>query len=151
MSGYAKIDFDVIAPLMPFDKTASQVSARGESFEYTLPETVLHSETPIETRQATHREKYDPLFVDLTGVKGGRLTVIGIAASSMPDKRQWVVRCQCGDYEVRRAKIIKGWLTDDFNGHAMCHECGYTQKLLRGQHNEKKAAAAAQAIQEMAR
>lgn len=151
MSGFSRVDFDTVAPLMPFDKTAGQVAARGESFEYTPPETVVHSETPIETRQATHREKLDPLFVDLTGVKGGRLTVIGIAATSPVDKRRWVVRCKCGDYEVRRAKIIKQWLTEEFNGHAMCHECGYTQKLLRGQHNAKKAAAAEQAIQELAR
>lgn len=151
MTKFARVDFDTVAPLMPFDKTASQVSARGEIFEYTPPETVLHSDTPIETRQATHREKLDPLFVDMTGIKGGRLTVIGIAASSLPDKRRWVVRCQCGDYEVRRAKIIKSWLAEEFNGYAMCHECGYTQKLLRGQHNEKKAAAAEQAIQEAAK
>lgn len=59
-------------------------------------------------------------------------------AASLPDKRRWVVRCQCGGYEVR-----DGW--------ALCHECGYTQKLLRGQHNAKKAAAAEQAIQEAAK
>lgn len=145
------VDFDTVAPLMPFDKTASQVAGKGEHFEYSPPQDVVRSETPIETRRATPREKLDPGYVDLTGVKVGRLSVIGIAAASSQEKRRWVVRCQCGDYEIRRSKVIRRWMEGENVGGAMCHECGYTQKLLRGEHNEKKAAAAAEAIQSMNR
>lgn len=148
---YRQVDFDAVAPLMPFDKTASMVTGRGESFEYSPPKDVVHSETPIATRRATPREKLDPEYVDLTGIRAGRLIVMGIDASSPQEKRRWVVRCQCGDYEIRRAKVIKRWLEGENVSSAMCHECGYTQKLLRGEYNPKKAAAAAEAIQEMAR
>jgi hypothetical protein len=151
MTRFARVDFDTVAPLMPFDKMASQVTGRGEHFEWTAPEHVMHSETPIETRQAAYREKNDPRYVELTGSTFGRLKVIGISASSDHDKRRWVVRCQCGDYEIRKARYIKQCLSGEQEGPAMCMECGYTQRLQRGIHNPKKAAAAAEAIQEAAR
>lgn len=148
---YSTVDFDTVAPLSPYDKTASMVAGRGVSFDWSPPPDIVHSETPIETRRSTHLENCNPTFVDLTGIKAGRLTVIGIAAGRDQEKHRWVVRCQCGDYELRRAKIIKQWAADGCTAGVMCHECSYTQKLLRGEHNPKKAAAAAQAIQSMNR
>jgi hypothetical protein len=135
---------------MPFDKTASMVTSRGEHFEWAPPQNVIHSETPIRLRPATPREVLDPGYVDLTGTKVGRLSVMGIAAFSGQEKRRWVVRCQCGDYEIRRAKFIKACLRGDQRDKATCFECGYTRKLQQGYHNPKKAAAAEEAIQELA-
>ena len=42
-------------------------------------------------------------FVDLSGRKVGRLTVLGLHAK-LPGA--WVVRCSCGDFETRKAKAI---------------------------------------------
>lgn len=42
--------------------------------------------------------------LNLVGCKVGRLTVIGMARES---KGRWVVRCACGDYEIRTAKAIR--------------------------------------------
>jgi hypothetical protein len=41
---------------------------------------------------------------NLSGIKIGRMTVMGLAKDM---KSRWVVRCACGDYEVRLAKSIK--------------------------------------------
>lgn len=147
MSRLARIDFDTVAPLMPFDKTASQVAGRGVHFEWEPNREQVHSDLPIKTRQATPRELKDPNYRDLTGAKIGRLRVMGIASFSSQEKRRWVVRCQCGDYEIRRAKFIKACLSGENTDEAMCMSCGYTRKLQQGYHNPKKAAAAAEAIQ----
>jgi hypothetical protein len=147
MTRLARIDFDAVAPLMPFDKTAAQVASKGEHFHWEPTGDQLHSELPIRTRQATPREISDPGYVDLTGAQIGRLRVAGIASFSSLEKRRWVVRCQCGDYEIRRAKFIKRCLSGENPVEPMCMECGYTRKLQQGFHNEKKAAAAAEAIQ----
>lgn len=155
MKGYAKVDFDTIAPLMPFDKTASQVSARGESFEWKPSGCNIHSSDPIEHRQPSRDEMAKPEFVNLTGARTGRLTVLGVAAE-MPSNgngQKWVVRCVCGAYETRKAKSIKKFLAGEWTGDRppMCGWCENTNRLRDGRHNKRKAAAAAQAIQELAR
>nr|CAC9204713.1 Uncharacterised protein [Escherichia coli] len=48
----------------------------------------------------------DPSFVDLTGRKKGRFTVIGLMKEKK--KGRWLVRCVCGTYTTRSAKSIKG-------------------------------------------
>ena len=61
---------------------------------------------------------------DLTGIKKGRLTVIGLSASFSKDNGRgyrWVVRCSCGRYEIRTARtIMKGNQLD------MCNVCKST-------------------------
>ncbi len=154
MTKFARVDFDTIAPLMPFDKTASQVSARGVSFEWQPEPHVTHRGDPIPYRAPTADDLAKPEYRNLTGAKIGRLTVLGVSAEPQSSNGQrWVVRCVCGSYELRRAKAIKkaldgGWTGDD---PPMCDCCMYTQKLRAGRFNAKKAAAAEQAIQEMSR
>lgn len=68
---------------------------------------------------------------DLTGFKLGRLTVLGLADSDKLDlsrksgipSGRWVVRCQCGNYELfRRSTINRGNIK-------MCSECEYKRKM----------------------
>jgi len=65
---------------------------------------------------------------DFTGAKPGRLTVIGYRGRGKQEFGTWVVRCACGNYELRKTKTIKkgldGRLPDD-----CCAECDYTKKL----------------------
>lgn len=145
--------FDIIAPLMPFDKTASMVAGKGEHFEWE-PENrdKIHSRDPIATRLPEAKERNQPGFLDLKGIKIGRFTVIGIAADLKTCNGQnWVLRCVCGSYETRKAKYIKSCAAGDQNHEPMCDWCRKTNRLRMGLHDPKKAAAAAEAIQSMNR
>lgn len=148
------VDFDTIAPLMPFDRTASQVAGKGEHFHWepSQPHKV-HSSSPLVLRRPTDHELAQAHYVDLTGTKMGRLTILGVAADSTSAGQSWVARCVCGSYETRKARAVKKWLAGEWNGdhEPMCDSCGYTRRLQMGKHNPKKAAAAAAAIMEAAR
>lgn len=152
---YRQVDFDAVAPLMPFDKTASMVTGRGEHFEWEpAANGKVHSADPISLRNPTPQELGNAAFKDLRGAKFGRLTVQGIAAEIVSTNgTNWVVRCVCGAYEIRKAKYIKACVAGDNPGEhePMCDSCGYTRRLQMGRHNPKKAHAAAQAIQEAVR
>ncbi len=152
---YRSVGFDTVAPLMPFDKTASVVAGRGEHFEWAPPENSNHSADMIPFRGPNREELIKPGFFDLTGKRLGRLLVMGIAAAipSNGNGQRWVVRCRCGAYETRKAKYIKACAAGDNPGQhePMCDWCDNNRRLQRGYHNPKKAAAAAQAIQEAAR
>lgn len=151
---YRSVDFDTVAPLMPFDKTASMVAGKGESFEWNPGNRQkVHSRDPLATRLPTERERALPGFQDLTGKRFGRFTVQGIAAEIITTNGQnWVVRCVCGSFETRKAKSIKSSLSGScVDPEPMCESCNYTRKLQQGYHNPKKAAAAAEAIQSMKR
>jgi hypothetical protein len=69
---------------------------------------------------------------DLTGKKVGRFVVIGYALFKYRAKRKdggcgrWVVKCQCGRYQMLSAKAIKK--THEFMA---CVECNKTHKLRR--------------------
>lgn len=153
MTGYARVDFDTVAPLMPFDKTASQVSARGEHFDWKAPDDVLHTSDPIPTRGPNREELSNPQFVDLSGKRIGRFTVVGIAEVITTNGQNWTVRCVCGSYETKKAKTLKAWISGDVKGshEPMCGWCSNNQRLLRGQYDARKAAAAVQAIREMSK
>lgn len=155
MTKFARVDFDAVAPLMPFDTTAGRVAARGESFEWQPTNNHIHSADPIAHRQPIREELANPEFINLTGTRTGRLTVLGVAAE-MPSNgngQRWVVRCVCGAYETRKAKSIKKFLAGEWEAdhEPMCGWCCNNRRLQRGGFDKRKAAAAAQAIQEMAR
>ncbi len=81
----------------PVDKTAALVVQRGERFDSNKKLGGLHWKTQPPIKTGVWVE------VDLTGRECGRLQVIGLHADM---KKRWVVRCACGDYEVRSAKAI---------------------------------------------
>lgn len=49
------------------------------------------------------RHTKNPPAGDLTGKVFGSLTVVGLSATA---KKKWVVRCECGGYELRNAKSL---------------------------------------------
>ncbi|MGO7044368.1 hypothetical protein ACCT07_02855 [Rhizobium johnstonii] len=150
MARLAKIDFDSVAPLYPSDKVAGRVASRGEHFEWTPNQaTKIHSADPLAVRRPTENELSRPDYVDLTGSRLGRLMVMGVAAEITGNGQKWVVRCVCGSYETRKARYIKACVAGNNPGSSepMCDACSYTRRLQRGYHNPKKAAAAAEAIQ----
>ncbi|QJS27452.1 hypothetical protein [Rhizobium ruizarguesonis] len=151
MTRLARVDMDAVAPLYPSDKVAGRVAARGEHFEWEPARSgKVHSDLPLAHRAPTERELADPTYVDLSGATIGRLKVIGVAADvTSRGNQNWVVRCVCGAYETRKGRYIKACAAGNNPGSSepMCDACGYTRKLQLGYHNPKKAAAAAEAIQ----
>lgn len=66
---------------------------------------------------------------NLTGLKVGKLTVVGLAAKTTSDGAAWVVRCVCGYYETRKTKTLR---KDGYAAEAMCDECSYVRRLKAG-------------------
>ena len=70
-----------------------------------------------------------PTCPNLVGLKVGKLTVIGMAAKRTSDGAAWVVRCVCGYYETRKARVLR---RPDYAADAMCDECRYLVELKAG-------------------
>ena len=71
-----------------------------------------------------------PAIYDLTGKKFGRLTVIGFKLGPTPNQKGgWVVRCDCGLFQIRRSKCLR---TPSGDGSWMCDQCDYVHELGRG-------------------
>lgn len=153
--GYSRIDVDAVAPLLPGDRVAGRVASRGEHFEWQCKDRKVHSPEPIPYRRPNRIESITPSFTDLTGLKFGRLTVLGIAADipSNGTGQRWVVRCVCGAHETRKARSIKAATSGERQEDSafMCAWCDNNQRLQKGFGNRKKAEAAAQAIKEAAK
>lgn len=82
-----------------------------------------HAPIPVKPRDRTW-------MVDLTGLKVGKLTVLGVA--DFPGRKQtaaWVVRCVCGYYETRKAKTLR---CPTYAERAACSECDYVAQLKAG-------------------
>lgn len=100
------IDFDRIATSQPINATAAMATAEAttERDEIKFPPGFLHwRERPLTRAFVVNPQ--DSTLRDFTGTKFGRFTVVGLLAES--GAGQWVCRCTCGDYEVRRSKAIK--------------------------------------------
>lgn len=82
---------------IPINKTAALVMSRGESFEFKVHESNICSPYPLPTVPIHHNE------IDLTGLRIGRLMVIGKSEKA----GLWVCRCVCGNYALKRTKPIK--------------------------------------------
>ena len=150
IGGYSRVDMDAVAPLMPATRTAAVVASKGEQFDWSPSHCTLHSSAPIPHRKPNREELIKPSFTDLSGMKFGRLTVLGIAAEipSKTNGQRWVVRCVCGAHETRKAKAIKSAASGvrDEHNSMMCAWCANNQRLQRGLHNQKKASHVARTI-----
>jgi len=135
MTRFAQVDMNAVAPLLPGDKVAGRVSARGEHFDWKPQPGKIHSSEPIPVRPPNEHERSLPFFRDLTGARIGRLLVQGIATNfTSTNGQNWAVRCVCGSYETRKAKYIKACLAGNNPGQEepMCDWCAKTRKLQKG-------------------
>lgn len=110
-------DFYAVAPLMPVNKTAGNVTAKGEQFRFKGPEHHRSSDVPLPSKPVPFSLNRE----NMIGVKVGRLTVVSYAANQNPKKSSlWNVRCVCGRYEQRRRKSL---LDAEYAKRAACNEC----------------------------
>ena len=129
---------DRILSSNPVNATASRVTSKGIHWESQNPppEYHWHSDAPPKLKPVGGNGS--PLFVDLTGVRQGRLTVIGYLGKLNPKaSARWLVRCDCGDYEARSARAIKQHRGND---EACCWNCDHLLKIKAGHWKPKEAA-----------
>lgn len=107
----------------PINKTAALVIGKGFHYEPNKKVQTIESKNPLPTRDAYYQEIYSPTFTNCTGIKIGRLTVIGIYSRS----KGWVCRCDCGMYCVRRQKAI----LNKNNTQDRCEECRHLAFLKK--------------------
>lgn len=120
MSKKANI-FDVIAASAPVNTAAARAAnMRGETYEKKLPDTERHWKSP--PKCVSWPKEADPSH-NLIGRRFGKLTVIGYY--SVGKKARWLVRCICGDYEVRSSRAVKN---PENNGDC-CKICQHTIHL----------------------
>lgn len=115
-------------PLAPVDRVAARVISGGT--HYDPKKKVLEEEfiapPPMVPK---HRHPRDASFIDLTGRKKGRFTVIGLMERDGPAR--WVVRCACGTYTLRTAKSIKSADTNPNARMDACSQCKHLAAMKR--------------------
>jgi hypothetical protein len=119
------MDFDDLFAMTPVNRLAGRVTAGSSTcYEPKKKVTATESETPFPLRHLDYQVKNSQDFVDLTGVKFGRLTVIGMHLNL---NGRWVCRCTCGRYVVRRKKAIQ----NSENSGDRCSLCQHLAYLKR--------------------
>lgn len=83
----------------PVNRTASIVISAGQHHEYKATAIIYDSPYPM----AICAPK-NPNFVDMSGRRFGRITVIGYS-KDFPGK--WVCRCACGVYCLRKGRALR--------------------------------------------
>ena len=111
-------DYSFTITNKPVNSTASKVMQKGQHFEYENKSSQIESDSPIPTMNSNKNTK------DLTGIRRGRLTVIGL---SRDIQKRWVVKCDCGKYTIRTAKAIKN-KNNNADACTECHNLMYMKK-----------------------
>jgi len=123
-------NWDAVAASAPLDATAATVrDSSGDAWEAKIPAHVNRwiappPMTPVEklVGPAVHVAR------ELIGRRVGRFLVLGIWAEGNPKKNAtWVVRCDCGYYEGRKAKALRGPHAE----HLACTACSRLRALQR--------------------
>jgi hypothetical protein len=103
----------------PVNKTAARVVSSGVHYDSPKKIVQRHWSTPPPTIAITNKGGD---FKDLTGVRFGRFTVVGLYQEGL-----WLVRCACGDFETRRSKAVN----NPNNKQDRCENCRQTVHLRR--------------------
>lgn len=121
------MDFSAIRASVPVNRLAARQTFRGEVYEfYPSQETHHWKERPSHLLQPLPRN-VSREFENLTGRRAGRFTVIGyLGSGSKRNAARWLVRCVCGNYEVRRTRVIK---KPSVHREDRCKECTHLDYL----------------------
>ncbi len=122
-------NFDAIATSAPLDRQASVVrDGSGDSFDGRVPDWHSHWKAP--PLPEAIRPANCP---DLSGTRAGRLTVIRYHGRNPKKGSKWLVRCTCGDYEIRYAPAIKRASEDH-----KCQACDWFTHVQFVRQNERR-------------
>lgn len=118
---------DKLHPI-PVDRVAARVVGKGFQYEPATRGSASDSETPIPVAKKLPRAlTQNPGFVNLTGNRIGRLTVVGVSEARYST---WVCRCDCGRYCLRSAAAIK----NESNSQDRCSHCRHLAFLKRDEY-----------------
>lgn len=113
---------------LPVNKMAAIVISRGTHYD---PKCKIQVDEfispPAIMPKRMHPKHCD--FIDLTGRRKGRFTVVGLLDGSKSSL--WVVRCDCGTYTTRTAKSIKAAETKKASHLDACRECMHLAYIKR--------------------
>lgn len=115
-------DFDAIAAAAPLDRQASVVrDGSGDQFIGRIPRDQEHwtAPPPPEAARPAHVR-------DLIGLSVGRMTVVRYHRSHPKRGARWLVRCRCGDYEVRSTPALTGASAPE---QLMCCLCEQVERM----------------------
>lgn len=126
-----KNTFDAVLASVPNGATAGRVTSKGTHYtpQMNAVPTRSHWDAPPKMRPVPATS------IKLVGRKFGKLTVFGLwddtdGGPRRDAKAKWVVRCACGDYEIRTAKAIN----NPANNEDACRIC---RDFVRKQRNLK--------------
>ena len=116
---------------IPIDRVAARgFVAKGEDYKFKCELTAGQKEYeyPPSCCAWPYLKKHD-----LSGLKSGRLTVLGWSGERSKKDRGslWICKCNCGRYVKRRSKSIKN------NSESMCSKCDIILTLRRSEHFRK--------------
>lgn len=98
--------------------------------------TVLFSTSQLPIRKIDtipNHVKKDPSFIDYTGSEYGRFIVLGLL--DCKDFNKWVLKCCCGNYEIRRATVLNK--PPGKMENTRCQECLDLERLRYKDHKQK--------------
>jgi len=120
-------DYSFIATHKPSNITASKVLQKGVEYTFLTNCVDFHSDTPLPLLKTNHVVFKNPNFEDLTGKNHGYFQVMGLV--EYKSKIRWLVRCSCGNYEIRSSKSIKNHDQYDYPEKDMCLSCDDIRKI----------------------
>jgi hypothetical protein len=132
--------WDAILASTPLNATAGAVTSKG--YQYTPDKLInqLEWDAPPQMVAVNKTHRRNPSFTDFTGLKYGRLTVLGMikdTSASGNAGAQWVCRCACGKYVARRAKAVRKASPDD--RCSICQHNAYLVRSASGDHARRRA------------
>lgn len=117
---------------VPVNRAAASIIRPGIRYEenfISLGE--ILSEAPLPTIPYPRSARPED---DISGLKFGRFTVIGMAdLPSRSSKASWVVRCACGRFCYRKKASLMGCAGSTA---AMCRRCDHVESKKRGERSD---------------
>jgi hypothetical protein len=107
----------------PINKTAALVIGKGFHYEPNKKVQTIESNNTLPTRPLNSSELHSKDFTDCTGLRAGRLTVVGVYLLGSG----WVCKCDCGVQCVRRQRSI----LNKNNTQDRCEECRHLAFLKK--------------------
>lgn len=114
---------DIHARVAIDKKSALVAFGKGVNYEPNKKVQTNDSDLPLAIKPITKVMLIDPNFINLTNVKFGRFTVIGLSL----DFSGWVVKCVCGKFTTRSKKAI----LNPKNTQDRCEHCRHIAHLKR--------------------
>lgn len=124
-------NFDAIAAATPLNRTASTVrDGSGDQYEGKVPDWHAHWKAPPLPESNLRTESG---AVDLAGLAFGQGMRVIRYHRSRSKSAQWLVRCSCGDYELRSTRAIKSAAPTH-----VCQACDWFQHVKWQAQNERR-------------